>query len=156
MLTSTAESYHILKFILYNYCKISSRKKAKLSLSLPPFLPPFLFVVHCAKYAVFYCILVFSFTPLSSVCHTTKVMVCWAARSASQPQQLLGLYYLRINANINYMENLGVHDSMDSMTAKPRQTFRTEIKSIIDSWHGIVSHKSLLRNYVNENRQICF
>ncbi|NWS45972.1 FRITZ protein, partial [Probosciger aterrimus] len=37
MLTSTAESYHILKFILYNYCKISSRRKAKLSFS--PSLP---------------------------------------------------------------------------------------------------------------------
>lgn len=40
MLTSTAESYHGWKFILYNYCKISSRKKAKPSLSLPPSLPP--------------------------------------------------------------------------------------------------------------------
>lgn len=74
MLTSTAESYHILKVILYNYCKISSRKKARLYPSLAPSL---CLCSPLCKNMLFSIASWFSALPLFfSVHHTTKVMLC--------------------------------------------------------------------------------
>lgn len=94
MLTSTAESYHILKFILYNYCKISSRKKAKLS----PFFPLSLFVVHRAKI----CCSLFhpgaQLYPSSPPFATLPREHWWLVSPSSQSQQFLGFCCSRNNA----------------------------------------------------------
>lgn len=67
MLTSIAESYHILKFMLYNYCQISSRKEERLS----PFFPS---LPLCSPACKTVLLLVSSWCsalhPISSVCHT--------------------------------------------------------------------------------------
>lgn len=68
MLTSAAESYHIFKFILYNYCKISSRKKAELCLFLPPSL---LLCSPLCKNTLFSITSWLPVLPLFSVCLTT-------------------------------------------------------------------------------------